>query len=197
MDGIVNPGKYRQNAFMAIPARAALQQAAARLAARLGDAGRDARWTAPEDLHLTLAFMPAPPPDELQRMAQGLQRICRMPAFQVPMGTARLLARTRNGRGMVWAVPRESPPQLLALQRAATELAGAAAPDAHRKFSPHVTLARAGRAALPAMQHAFKQAGGMIELEAGDLSVTQVNLYTSTLMPHGARYSIAESCKLD
>jgi RNA 2',3'-cyclic 3'-phosphodiesterase len=119
---------------------------AAVTAARGRPAGRDLRWTGPEDWHVTLAFLgnvagpvagrlPAPLEEAAGRHQSFPLALSGAGAFP-SAGRARVLWCGLGGDHRALAA-------LAASAAAATTRAGAPPPDAGRPFRPHLTLAHA------------------------------------------------------
>ena len=119
---------------------------AAVTAARGRPAGRDLRWTGPEDWHVTLAFLgnvagpvagrlPAPLEEAAGRHQSFPLALSGAGAFPAA-GRARVLWCGLGGDHRALAA-------LAASAAAATTRAGAPPPDAGRPFRPHLTLAYA------------------------------------------------------
>lgn len=112
--------------------------------AKLADVARSVaveaggRAVAPENIHLTLAFLGAQPEtklSELRRLASGLG----VDSFQLPLDRIGCFRRA----GIAWIGATAAPPQIIALEASlAHELAGAGIERESRPFSPHLTLVR-------------------------------------------------------
>ena len=152
------------------------------------------RWVRPEGIHLTLRFLGEV---EAQRDAAcrpawreavrplppfrfGLEGIGRFP----PAGRPRVL----------WVGIRESGSAGV-LQALAGRLEQAARkcgfPPERRRFSPHLTLARAARGGRPGLpDHAEERIGERVDVD-------RVFLFLSELRPSGARYTALDSFDLE
>ncbi len=172
--------------FVALRPPAPVREA---LLATMGTVER-ARWQVDAQLHLTLRFVgeiDAPIADDL---AVALGRI-EAPAFALSIAGVGHFE--RKGRPTaLWARPAPSPP-LVALQhkveRACQRIG--LEPE-HRKFTPHITLARLGGGAGPVGD--WLAAHG--ELAAPPWPVDEFRLYESVLAPGGSHYQPVVSYRL-
>lgn len=180
--------------FIAVDLPASLRDGLAALQARLRPDCAGWRWVRPEGIHLTLRFLgeveaqrdsacrsawreavrPLPP------FSFALEGIGRFP----PAGLPRVL----------WVGVSESGPGGV-LQRLAGRLERAARecgfPPERRRFSPHLTLARAARGRRPEWP-------GRAECRIGErVEVDRVLLFLSELHPSGARYTALDSFDLE
>jgi RNA 2',3'-cyclic 3'-phosphodiesterase len=105
----------------------------------------DLRWTSRELWHVTLAFLGEVPPDAVAKLVPRLERAARR-HHAFPLRADGAGAFPSNGRANVlWSGltgDRRALAELAATVGAAARRAGAAPPDAGRKFRPHLTLAR-------------------------------------------------------
>ena len=147
------------------PAAAALHEWALQVQADTGG-----RVTAPENIHLTLAFLGEAEPARAKAAAATV----RAARHALPIDEARYVKRNE----MVWAGPRAMPPelrQLVAALQGSLAAAGFVLED--RPFAAHVTLIRKARAprALP-------------PLPAIAWPVGELLLVRSRTSPRGATY---------
>lgn len=139
------------------------------------------RWTPPEQLHLTLRFIPEASDAELDELAERLAEIDFAP-FELRTGGLGLFLRRQVAEILWYGV--ESSPELLELQRRVETTAreiGLAGEK--RRFEPHVTLARMKDAAPARLAEYLKLHEN---LPAYDLRVDEFGLYSSVLRPDGA-----------
>lgn len=144
------------------------------------------RAVAEENLHLTLAFLGEISLAEAQALDEELAAIPTQPLV-LELAGADVMDRARPD--LVFVGLRKNPP-LEALQRHVAAAARAVGIDlARRRFRPHVTLARFGRAYGPAEE---LRLGRFLEASADfslpGFAVGEFVLYRSTLDPHGPRY---------
>lgn len=147
----------------------------AALAELLAPAGQSGRPTAPENLHLTMAFLGMQPAEALPALEQVLHAID-FPALRLQLDRYGYFQRAR----VAWLGMRHAPPALLQLQRelsAALRQCGIGH-DRESAFRPHVTLARNAPAAPDGREPA-------IEWHAPQLALVQ-----STTTPRGPIYRV-------
>ncbi|WP_263365041.1 RNA 2',3'-cyclic phosphodiesterase [Edaphobacter bradus] len=164
--------------FVGLPVPAELAKNLARLARAI--AIPKARWTAPENLHLTLVFLGEVAEDRLASIERELAGLEFTP-FQIKLTSLGNFPRV----GVLFAEV-EPAPRLLHLQAQVVErMARCGFAPEERPYHPHITLARfrsplrfnRGQSALPSqMRRTF--------------SVETVNLYRSDLGPGGSRYTV-------
>lgn len=148
--------------------RARIAQLAERCAERAGG-----RASAPDSLHLTLAFLGGVPPDRLPALMAIGDGAPRM-AFELVLDTVGEFRRAR----VAWIAPSSIPAALLALREAlAAALLKARFAIEDRPFRPHITLAR--KCGAPLAQAAVSPLRW---------PVARLSLMASTLDPAGARY---------
>lgn len=160
--------------------------------APLRDKLRNARWTKPDNQHLTLKFLGWAPSDRISEV----ERVCRVVAgSHHPSGITltKLGAFPSQRRVRVLWMGIDDPAELLAKLAAdldeAFEPLGFAAEG--RPYSPHLTLARFK---LP-----VPLKSGFPELEAprhDPVSIEGIELFRSHLSPKGASYEVVESFPL-
>jgi len=170
-------------AFIAIPLPAPCQQALARLQHRLRPQLPEVRWTRPESIHLTLAFLGPVPEENLEKIT----------AVMLSVGLAFApFALTISGVGAFpsWQHPRvvwaglDGGPQLGALQAALTAgLVPLGYPGEERPYLPHLTLGRCRSGVLRGAPAFGKPAE-----ESSVLPVDRLILYESRLLAAGATH---------
>jgi 2'-5' RNA ligase len=160
------------------------------------------RWSRPENWHITLAFLGDVDDDRRDALSEHLDTITAH-QFQVRLGGAGAFRKedTRDTGGdlpalkarTIWLGVRQGAEELAALSartRAAASRAGVN-PDG-AKFTPHVTLARAGRPS---------NARGLLDAIASfgdfEFGVDAFHLVKSTLTPSGSIYEVAETFGLE
>lgn len=189
-------------AFIAVELPAALHKELRalqdRLAAVLDAAGtaRAVRWTPPSSIHLTLRFLGETNGAQADLLARGLERIAAgQRPFDLRLAGMGCFPNFRRPN-VVWAGVAGEVDRLLRVQTPVEELARQAgfAPET-RPFSPHLTLGRTRRDALPAQ---LAQAGAALQAAASlpalqqwaaALPVREIVLMESELLPSGAVYT--------
>jgi 2'-5' RNA ligase len=147
------------------------------------------RPVAPESLHLTLAFLGARSPGDVEPIARLLEAEAGTPAPRLALAGALLLP---PRRARVLAVALEDLDgtfgRLQARISAALAAAGLYTPE-KRPFRAHVTVARLRpRARAPRAADAT--------LDPAPFAADRLTLFRSRLHPHGARYSALASVML-
>ncbi|MFC2968955.1 RNA 2',3'-cyclic phosphodiesterase [Acidimangrovimonas pyrenivorans] len=137
-----------------------------------------------ENLHLTLVFLGDLDDAGLEAVHEAFCAVEGAP-FELTLSGVGLFGGARPR--VAWAGVAPSP-ELLALQAriaAAARRAGAE-PD-HRRYTPHVTLARfaPGAVEAPRLEHAVVQ---VADFRSGPFSVMDFVLYESRLSPKGAHH---------
>ena len=148
-------------------------------------ASREARWTRPEGIHLTLKFLGEITDAQTKQVVEALTRIGRFEPFSIEVKGFGFFPQARRPR-VFWAGI-AAPPALAELAsrvESSMEIAGFARED--REFAPHLTLAR------------FQVPRPQPELEAavvgrsngllGEFEVSGFFLFESKLSPQGAQY---------
>jgi len=155
----------------------------------------NARWTKPEQLHITLRFMGKTPDEALPEIRRRLSEI-RWPAFELALDGAGIFpegARPMNAR-VLWLGIRGAE-GLAGLKSAMDKrLDGMAPPEEKRGFSPHLTLARFPRRADQTLGR-FLDANRTFR--SADWKVTCFRLYKSTLSSKGALHEVIDTYHLD
>ncbi len=173
--------------FVAIDPPDATQQQLAPLCCGLPDA----RWTDPEQLHLTLVFIGEVSGPVFLDIRETLDGITAPPfalrlkgvGFFPPRGLPRV----------VWAGVEHCEP-LMALQRKiTTRLFQLGVPLENRKYSPHLTLARL-RQTPPAKVGRYLEAHGLFACEP--FPVERFRLYSSVLGRKGAVHTVERDYQL-
>lgn len=145
----------------------------------------DARWTPPEQFHLTLCFIGEVDGSSFLDIREALAKIA-FPAFSLRLHGVGFFP-PRGQPRVVWAGVEKSEP-LMALQRKiATRLFNLGYEPENRKFSPHITLARL-------QQTSAAKVGKYLELHgllgSPPFGVHQLLLYSSILGRKGASHVV-------
>jgi 2'-5' RNA ligase len=155
--------------------------------ATLRGAIADARWTSPENQHLTLKFLGSTPEDLLEPIGAALDIVAgEVAPEKITLSSMGAFPSRRRAR-VLWAGV-EDPSNLLS--RLAAELDDALKPHGFepekRKFTPHLTLARLRTPAD------VSEALGAAPADAGfsPFLVDSIDLFSSKLSSYGARYEL-------
>jgi 2'-5' RNA ligase len=161
----------------------ALPQAHRQSLHALGCGIEGARWVAPQNLHITLRFIGEVDEGVAEDMVVALAPIA-SERFNIKL---KGLGTFGHPPHALWAGVEDDPKGALGALQARVEsaLVRAGLEPEHRKFMPHVTLARfrkpnTGRIAK------FMESGGALALEP--FSVSGFTLFQSHLRPEGAEY---------
>jgi 2'-5' RNA ligase len=175
--------------FIAVDLPTELRPAVVHLCQGIGGA----RWTRPEQLHITLRFLGDTPEDQFDDLRARLRQV-RMPRFELAL----------RGTGVFPPAGARKPPRVLwlglfpcgslaALKHAVDGVIGPDPETAKRGFSPHLTLAR-----FPTRPHRDldRFLAEHSSFDGGCFVVSDFHFYRSTLRPEGALHEIVESYPL-
>ncbi len=163
----------------------------ARLAG-LGGGLKGARWVAPENFHLSLRFIGEVAGGEDKDIAHALKTVS-APAFELRLST--LGAFDRRGRvHAVWAGVEKSDALDRLQGNVESTLVRSGLEPEHRKFKPHVTLARMKNGSA-------SEAGQFLEahhgFQASPFTVDRFTLFESHLGHGGAHYTALQDYPLE
>lgn len=172
-------------AFIAIDLPEHIHQELARQQAAFRTLCRDARWTRPEGIHLTLKFLGEIHDSQAYEVTDALRRLGAFPGFSVEIKGFGCFPDARRPR-VFWAGV-VAPPELGQLAgRVEDAMERLGFPREHRAYSPHLTLARFRE---PRPQPALREAAEkQSDLSLGQFEVSEFFLYESRLAPQGADY---------
>jgi 2'-5' RNA ligase len=157
------------------------RSACAAIGARLAACGLQARFEAPEKLHITLAFLGWVDPEQVEPIHDALQSIARSsPPFSITFDTIGAFPHERRPR-IIWAGAQKQSPAFITLSRTAREIYGALGFSFEKDALMHVTLARVkgGNAHLP-----------MLDLAPARMNVDHIALFESLPAGGTTRYEI-------
>lgn len=176
--------------FIAVDPPAEVTAGAARVIDRMRQAGVDAAWATPAQLHLTLHFLGDEVDDsDLHRLCVAMdEAAAAVPGFRVAFAGVGVFPDVQRPR-VVWLGVREGAVDLARLHDALAErLEPIGFPPEARGFRPHLTLGRfrdRGQAGGAALADALASAA---EATAGAMPVRKIVLYESRLTKAGAEY---------
>ena len=149
-----------------------------------------ARWTTPENLHLSLAFLGNTSDQELKEVCESMQEVGeRHKPFSININRIVYGPDAKRPR-MIWAVGERSP-QLLALQK---DVEKTLEQESDQTFSPHLTLARLKAFELQRMEaEELPEVNEEISLS---FDVNSLGVMESAVKRSGAEYTVVQSCKL-
>lgn len=183
-------------AFIAIElsqeARAALADLQNRLKSSVP--AQTVRWTASENIHLTLHFLGNVAGGDIEKITQTIHLAAlACPPLSLTMGNLGCFPNTRRPR-IIWTGISGETPQLVKLHRELGDRLkgiGGFTPET-RPYSPHLTIGRVKDDLLPRQ---LAQLGEVIERKQGQLGelatlrVTEISLMRSDLKPAGPVYT--------
>lgn len=142
-----------------------------------------AKWTSPEQLHLTLRFLGECPDETFEALRSGLREIA-APSFPLALQGVGTFPNPQRPR-VLWA-GLEAGPELYALQNQVEALAQALGlPPETKAFSPHLTLARLK---FPAPAETARFLMKFHGLRGPAFRVEEFHLYSSRLSPKAAEH---------
>ena len=172
-------------AFLAIDLPDPLHAALAEAQQVFRSACRDARWTRPEGIHLTLKFLGQISDAQTQQVVEALAQIGPFQPFSVEVKGFGFFPQARRPR-VFWAgvAAPAALAELAARVESHMEKIGFARED--RTFNPHLTLARFE---VPRPQPALEAAvAGRATTSLGNFEASEFFLFESKLSPQGAQY---------
>ncbi len=127
--------------FIALLLPAAVQEALTQAAQALRSLTPRARFTRPENYHLTLFFLGEVEEEQLSSLQQGLEQVAAANSgFRLQLGATGSFP-SRQGR-TIWVGLQNPPAALEQVQRTLTQTLARLGWSAGNRFSPHITLAR-------------------------------------------------------
>jgi 2'-5' RNA ligase len=164
----------------------------------------DARWVRPESLHVTLKFVgekPVPIVDEVRKTLASIKSR----SLELRFRGAGFFPTAKSAR--VFWLGVESGPELAQLAAKVDEATSQLGiPREDHAFSPHLTLARAGKTGAPrwrkgdhpnrAFARLQEKLAGMPTPDFGAMTAREYYFYESKLSPGGAQYTKVEPYQL-
>jgi 2'-5' RNA ligase len=187
----------RLRTFIALDLGKTVRDKAVALQESLARTGSDVKWVEPENLHLTLLFLGEVDDRDVPAVCRAVTECCReQEPFRMSVETIGCFPNLRRPR-TVWIGVGEGTQEVVtlhdALETTLLELGCYRRED--RQFTPHVTLGRVKHDGGPLHELAAlltKKA----DWQAGEVSVREVLVMSSELMPQGPIYSILSRAKL-
>ncbi|MFB3920316.1 MAG: RNA 2',3'-cyclic phosphodiesterase [Terriglobia bacterium] len=172
-------------AFIAIDLPEEIRAALSRNQAELRNACRDAGWTRPEGIHLTLKFLGEISDEQVREMTEALHACTPFEAFSVEVNGFGFFPDARRPK-VFWAGV-QAPPDLANLaERVESAMEKLGIARERRAYSPHLTLARFR---FPKPQPELKAlAEARADTTLGHFEVSEFFLFESRLHPQGAQY---------
>ncbi len=185
--------------FVAIDIDSSIRAAIAQFTEGVRGFAPDVRWVSAQSLHVTLKFIGEWPPARLDELKTALSSVGGKPC-SIAFAGAGFFPTVKSAR--VFWIGIEAGPELAALAAAidsATSQLGIE-PE-RRKFTPHLTLARAGSGrpqrmrgdrTNPAFRRLQEKLAGMPAPAFGTMTAKEFFLFESRLSPKGAQYTKLE-----
>jgi len=177
--------------FVAIPLPQPVKAAIRRLQTGLKPSMPAIRWSAPDNLHLTLRFLGDQPEDSLEKLGDTVlsvgDSIC---CFSLTFSGIDAFPSWHRGR-ILW-IGLEQPELVSQLhQKLSDGLLQIGIPEESRPFRPHLTIGRC-RQLMPLPQ----VPNGVLTRPIAEFRVERLVLYQSRLTPQGARHTELCSARL-
>jgi len=178
----------RIRAFIAIPLPREVIDRARELQARLREAGLRMRWVRPQAIHLTLKFLGDIDRTRITGIAQALESVA---GSSGPMNLAAkglgVFPGARKARVLWMGIAGETPALIAVQGQLETALAPLGFHPEKKRFSAHLTLARAkGRLDPSGLVRCLETLGGF---GAVPFEAREIVLFRSELKPDGAVYT--------
>jgi RNA 2',3'-cyclic 3'-phosphodiesterase len=150
-----------------------------------------ARWSRPQQMHLTLRFIGADVPAEQVEPIKTALRSIHAGGFDLELrGVGRFPLGSRKAPRGLWVGIQPQPALNDLHHQVESALAGIGIAPDDRPFSPHITLARLKAHKLSPQAEAFLAA--QADFRAEPFTVTEFLLISSTLTPGGSKYTYEE-----
>ena len=176
-------------AFLALDLSAETKAGLAQVQAKLKPETVHVKWVRPEQMHLTLRFLPDLLPDQQAPLAKVMADLARRSApFTYKVRGVGFFA-TGDSLKTLWCGVEDTGGRLASLQKQVeTVLAPLGVSRDEHSFRPHLTL---GRLKTPTREPQLVQAlKTMLSIEAGVERPDRLRLYQSTLTPDGPIYKV-------
>lgn len=177
-------GKHRR-LFIAIDLDHEVRLALKELIGELRPAAQNARWVAPENMHMTVKFLGDTDPDMVPDIAAALGKASvSVPPFDFDLQGVGAFSSPEKAR-VVWIGVARGADRIGVMHRSIdAALAELGLPADERSFRPHLTIARLRMSTdLTGLIETVQQKG------FGTVKVEEVILYESELMPQGPVYN--------
>ncbi len=145
---------------------------------------RGAKWQRDDQFHLTLRFIGEVPPSHVDEIVGALAGISFSP-FALRLSGVGLFGNGHQPR-LLWAGVKDAAPLRHLARKVNHALERIGIEEEHRKFAPHVTIARFARRAGPVDEWI----GQHRDFSLPPFPVSHFSLFESHLLGEGARYEI-------
>ncbi len=174
--------------FVAVELADEVRDRAVQLIERLRSAGAEARWTMPQNMHLTLKFLGDVREDAVADVCRVVSKVAAEAGpFEIELGGAGAFPDVRRPRTL-WIGVRRGHAELARLQTAVERaLAKRGFPKDRRDYQPHLTIGRIRERAAP-----MAELGQLIlehaNFAAGSCAIREAIVFASHLSATGPRY---------
>lgn len=182
---------------LAIPEQVKERIGAAQSALRRVLPSKAARWTRPQQFHLTLRFLGNVAATRVDELIEVCRRACAAhPSLELRAESIGFFPNARAPR-VVWAGIHDSNHRLAGLWRIVQSVTGAFTTEQEEsQFTGHVTLARVNRLRRSQATDLAQAAAGFEKPHFGGWKASQLDLMRSELLPEGARHTLLASLPL-
>jgi 2'-5' RNA ligase len=175
--------------FIAIELDEKIKAAISEFIRKLDRGDRHIRWIKPQGMHLTLKFLGDITREKMTDVQSVLNKIAKgHPSFQLSLVGTGTFPPGRKFPRVLWIGVKENSTLLEIQSRLEQEFEKIHFPKEQRKFHPHLTLGRVKNPYnLESMLSILEKNK---EREFGEMTVSYIKLFLSTLKPSGAEYTI-------
>jgi 2'-5' RNA ligase len=152
------------------------------------------RWTSPEAIHITLKFLGNIDTKQVDPISWRLQDLSsHFSSFDIDIAGLGAFPKMDNPRTLWIGI--EAPGSLTLLQKnIESELGNMGFEKEERVFTPHLTLGRVGKnATRNDVRMIAEKIKNHKSIDIGRMSVNEIHLYRSNLLPEGSQYTILAS----
>jgi len=176
-----------ERVFVAVELPPELRQALGHVRSEQPELTRALRWARPEGLHITLRFLGAAKPEQLEGLVHELSRLPAGPSCSLTCRGLGIFGSSARPR-VLWAGVEGDTDALAAVQAVVERVCvGLGWPADEQQYTPHITLARArGRLSAPDALSALLDRRAAYTF--GGFDVRAITLYASRPAPGGAIY---------
>ena len=147
-----------------------------------------ARWTRPEQMHLTLRFIGADVPNSKVKPIKDALSTIESPPFDLTLsGVGRFPSSNKKAPRVLWVGIQKQPALMALHQQVEKALVTVGFKPEDRDFNAHITLARLKTHKPTPEADAFLETHA--DFNAGTFTATEFILYNSQLTPQGPRYT--------
>lgn len=185
----------KKRVFVGLPVTAAARRAVDGVIRELGEDCSGVRWSLPEDLHVTLAFLGSVEESRIDDLVEAMVgSVHGAESFGVAVTGVGAFPDDEAPK-VVWVGLADGRSALAALQQSVAEAYADLGFDFDdRPFVPHITIGRVGRPESRSM--VARAMWPHRRRELGAMAVTEVALYASQPDPAGSRYRVLASAVL-